>query len=236
LVAGGFGTNPYEVGETWYLLDRHLGVSPTIIEKRWLLNTDLSKYTHLLLTDGSYGKTDELLLKKIKTWVKSGGVLWAQKRAAIWLAKNEVLEVEFVDAKGMRDNFDTDGLAYGDQEALAGRQRIAGAFFEAKLDRTHPLAFGFSRDTIPLFKNRTDILTNPKKPFVEVAAYTEKPLLSGYADDINVKEIAKASGLVANGYGSGVVIGMTDNPNFRAITYGTNRLLFNALFLAKAID
>ena len=236
LVAGGFGTNPYEVGETWYLLDRHLGMSPTIIEKRWLNNTDLSRYTHILLTDGSYSDKDKALLNKLKAWVKAGGVLWAQKRAAIWLAKNEVLQAEFVDSKGMKDNFDTEGLAYGDQEALAGRQRIAGAFFEAKLDRTHPLAFGFSRDTLPVFKNRTEILTNPKLPFVEVFAYTDKPLLSGYADDINVKEIAKASGLVANAYGSGVVIGMTDNPNFRAITYGTNRLLFNALFLAKAID
>lgn len=236
LVAGGFGTNPYEVGETWYLLDRHLGLSPTIIEKRWLNNTDLSKYTHILLTDGSYSKADEKLLNKLKAWVKAGGVLWTQKRSAIWLAKNEVLQAEYVDQKGMKNNFDTDGLSYGDQEALAGRQRIAGAFFEAKLDRTHPLAFGFSRDTLPVFKNRTEILTNPKKPFVEVFAYTDKPLLSGYADDINVKEIAKATGLVANAYGSGVVIGMTDNPNFRAITYGTNRLLFNALFLAKAIN
>ena len=236
LVAGGFGTNPYEVGETWYLLDRHLGLSPTIIEKRWLLNTDLSKYTHILLTDGSYSKADEKLLNKLKSWVKAGGVLWTQKRSAIWLAKNNVLEAEFVDQKGMKDNFSTDGLRFGDQEALAGRQRIAGAFFETKLDLTHPLAFGFSREILPVFKNRTEILLNPKKPFVEVAAYTEKPLLSGYADDINVKEIAQASGLVANAYGSGVVIGMTDNPNFRAITYGTNRLLFNALFLAKAVD
>lgn len=236
LVAGGFGTNPYEVGETWYLLDRHLGMSPTIIEKRWLNGTDLSKYTHIILTDGSYGKSDEKLLEKLKNWVKAGGVLWSQKRSAIWLAKNKVLNSEYVDQKGMKDNFDTDGLSFGDQEALAGRQRIAGAFFEAKLDLTHPLAFGFSREILPLFKNRTEILTNPTKPFVEVAAYTESPLLSGYADDINVKEISKASGLIANGYGAGVVIGMTDNPNFRAITYGTNRLLFNALFLAKAID
>ncbi len=236
LVAGGFGTNPYEVGETWYLLDRHLGLSPTVIEKRWLNGADLSKYTHILLTDGNYGKSDEKLLKKLKDWVSAGGVLWTQKRAAIWLAKNDVLEAEYIDQKAMQDKFDTDGLRYADQEALAGRQRIAGAFFEVKLDRSHPLAFGFSRDTLPVFKNRTDILINPEKPFVEVAAYTDKPLLSGYADDVNVKEIAKASGLVANSYGSGVVIGMTDNPNFRAITYGTNRLLFNALFLAKAID
>ena len=30
LIVGGQGTNLYEVGETWYLLDRHVGFSPTI--------------------------------------------------------------------------------------------------------------------------------------------------------------------------------------------------------------
>lgn len=236
LMAGGFGANPYEVGETWFVMDQHLGFSPTIIEKRWLSNTDLSKYTHIIMTDGSYGKSDEKLLDKLKAWVKAGGVLWTQKRSAMWLAKNEVLQAEFISQKEMKENFKTDDLKYGDQEALSGRQRIAGAFFESKLDLSHPMAFGFSKEILPLFKNRTDILVNPKKPFVEVANYSDSPLLSGYADEVNVKEISKASGLIAHSYGKGVVIGMTDNPNFRAIMYGTNRFMFNALFLAKALN
>ena len=136
----------------------------------------------------------------------------------------------------MRDNFDVEGLSYADREMLAGRQRIAGAFFETQLDLTHPLAFGFSRAELPMFKNRVELLMPPEKPFLQVAKYTKSPLISGYADELNVKQVAGNSGLVAHSYGKGVVIGMTDNPNFRAITYGTNRLLFNALFLAKAIN
>ena len=47
LLIGGSGTSPYEVGETWYLLDRHLDFSPTIIEKDRVLKTDISKYTQI---------------------------------------------------------------------------------------------------------------------------------------------------------------------------------------------
>ncbi len=236
LVVGGFGTNLYEVGETWYLLDKQLGFSPTIIEKRWLAKTDLSKYTHIILTDGSYNKGDTDLLTQLQTWTKSGGVLWSQKRAALWLADNKVLSSDTFSQSDMNKQFDMSELKYSDMESIAGKQRIAGAFFNMELDLSNPLAFGFNKALLPVFKNRTDLLMDGKKAFSNVAKYTESPLIAGYADKTNVTKIAGASGLVAHKYGKGVVIGMTDNPNFRSIMYGTNKLLFNALFLGKAIE
>ena len=236
LVVGGFGTNLYEVGESWYLLDKQLGFSPTIIEKRRLARTDLSKYSHIIMTDGSYNQNDAELLKQLKTWTKNGGVLWSQKRAALWLASNSVLKAEAFTQSDMNRQFDKSNLKYSDMEAIAGKQRIAGAFFNMELDLSHPLAFGFSKALLPVFKNRTDLLISDEKAFINVAKYTDSPLIAGYADKTNVTKISEASGLVAHKYGKGVVIGMTDNPNFRSIMYGTNRLLFNALFLGKAIE
>ncbi|MDU0112157.1 M14 family metallopeptidase [Psychrosphaera aquimarina] len=236
LVVGGFGTNSYEVGETWYLFDKQLGFSPTIIEKRWLSKTDLDKYTHIIMTDGSYSKDDDSLIDKLKVWTKAGGVLWSQKRTALWLAKNGVLKSETLTQKEMNERFDKTQLNYSDMESIAGKQRIAGAFFNLKLDLSHPLAFGYNKPMLPVFKNRTDLLVEGTNPFTNVAKYTDAPLIAGYADETNVNEIANASGLVAHKYGKGVVIGMTDNPNFRSIMYGTNKLMFNALFLGKAIE
>jgi hypothetical protein len=40
---------------------------------------------------------------------------------------------------------------------------------------------------------------------------------------------------VATSYGSGKVIVMTDNPNFRAFWYGTNKLFLNAIFFGSTI-
>jgi len=236
LVIGGFGSNLYEVGETWYLFDKQLGFSPTIIEKRWLARTDLSKYTHIIMTDGSYSQDDADLLEQLKQWTKNGGVLWSQKRAALWLANNSVLHSDTFSQSDMNKQFDKSQLSYSDMESIAGKQRIAGAFFNMQLDLSHPLAFGFNKTLLPVFKNRTDLLIDAKKAFTNVAKYTDSPLIAGYADKTNVAKIADASGLVAHKYGKGVVIGMTDNPNFRSIMYGTNKLMFNALFLGKAIE
>ncbi|MBU2883396.1 peptidase M14 [Psychrosphaera sp. B3R10] len=236
LVIGGNGMNLYEVGETWYALDRHVGFSPTIIDKRKIIATDLSRYTHIILADGSFSKSDDNLAKQLKGWVQSGGVLWGQKRAALWLSQQKLLSAEHINAKDMRKRFKSEGLSYNDKEALQGRQRVAGAYFAADIDLGHPLSFGISNATMPLFKNSIDLLLEPEKPFTVVAKYTKEPLISGYADQVNVEKIAEATALVAHRFGRGVVIGMTDNPNFRAINYGSQRLLFNALFIAKGIS
>ena len=236
LVVGGMGTNLYEVGETWYLFDRHLGFSPTIVDKRRISRVDLTKYSHIILTDGGFGKSDEAFAKKLKDWVSAGGILWGQKRAALWLAEQKLLKADVISQRDMNKRFETKDLAYDQMEALAGKQRVAGAFFESKLDLSHPLAFGYNRETLPLFKNRTDLLLKPEVPFSLVAKYTQSPLAAGYADEKNVEKIAGATGVMAHSLGRGVVIGMTDDPNFRAIMHGTSRLLFNALFVAQGID
>lgn len=235
LIVGGHGVNPYEVGETWYMMDRWLGFSPTIIEQRYLSRVNFDNYTHVVLVDGSYGKDAEKLASKLKDFAKKGGTVWGQKRAALWLAKQEILKAETISQSDMYKRFETDNLSFGDKEALGGRQRIAGAFFETKLDVSHPLTFGLNDARLPLFKNRTDLLLKSEKPFSQVATYVESPLMSGYADATNIEKISGASGVIAQRYGRGAVIGMTDNPHFRAIMYGTSRLFFNSLFLSKAL-
>ena len=235
LMVGGMGVNLYEAGEAWYMLDRHVGFSPSIVNKSSLRYVDLNKYTHIVIPDGNYGSADDKLAERIEAFVKAGGIVWGQKRGAQWLAKKGLLDVQTISQREMFKRFDDSNLSFGDKEALGGRQRVAGAFFETKLDMTHPLTFGLSDDTIALFKNRTDLLLESNKPFSAVATYTNKPLLSGYADDKNVEKIANALGVVAQRKGRGVVIGMTDNPNFRAIMYGSNRLFVNSLFLANGV-
>lgn len=236
LVVGGHGTNLYEVGETWYVFDRHVGFSPTIIDKRRLGSVDLSKYTHIVLTDGQFKAADESLAKELAEWTRNGGILWAQKRAAMWLADQEILRADTIKTAEMKKRFDDKGLRYDQKEVLAGKQRIAGAFFNSRLDLSHPMAFGFSNDSLPLFKNRTDLLLEPDLPFTLVAKYEQSPLAAGYAHATNVERISGASGMIAHRLGKGTVIGMTDNPNFRAIMYGTQRLLFNALFMAQGVN
>ncbi|MDK2597024.1 M14 metallopeptidase family protein [Pseudoalteromonas obscura] len=236
LLVGGEGTSQYEVGEIWYHLDRHVSLAPTIVEQHRLGKIDLSRYTHIILADGRYDRLTKQAKAAIYSWVKSGGIIWGQKRGAKWLIDQQLLSVETVSKTEMKALFKTDNLPYSERDALAAKQRIAGAIFQAEVDVTHPLAFGYEDGTLPLFKNSTWVMKHSSKPFSTVLKYSNAPLLSGYAHEKNVAQIANSSALVARKYGKGLVIAMTDNPVFRGYWYGTSRLLNNALFFASSVE
>ena len=230
LLVGGRGTSQYEVGEVWYYLDRFVGVAPTIVEMQRLGRLELSDYSHIVLAHGNYNSLSDADKVAIKTWVRKGGVIWGHKGGAKFLVDQQLLKTSYLSRQDVASAFKTDGLSYGDKDDLAGRQRIAGAIFNTNVDLTHPLTYSLERNTLPVFKNSTWLLETSKAPFVNVLQYTQKPLLAGFTDDINIEQVAGAAGLVAHSYGRGNVIGMTDNPVFRGYWYGTSRLLSNALF------
>ncbi|MEO1368335.1 MAG: hypothetical protein AAFX50_14270, partial [Acidobacteriota bacterium] len=125
---------------------------------------------------------------------------------------------------------------YGQARSDAAVSLVGGAIFEVELDRTHPLAFGFARDTLPVFRNSSAVLDAPRDPYVTVAAYGDKPLLSGYASDENVERIAGSPAVIARRVSRGTLVQMIDPPSFRAFWLGTDKLLLNALFFGSVVE
>ena len=60
--------------------------------------------------------------------------------------------------------------------------------------------------------------------------YTKNPLLSGYISEENLENLKGTVPFKSHSLGSGKIVGFTDNTNFRAFWYGTNKLLCNSLF------
>ena len=60
--------------------------------------------------------------------------------------------------------------------------------------------------------------------------YTDSPLLSGYISEENLEQLGGTVPFKTGGLGRGQVVYFTDNTNFRAFWYGTNKLLMNAIF------
>jgi hypothetical protein len=234
LLIGGQGVSQYEVGEVWYYLDRFVGVAPTIVELSRLNTLSLSDYSHIVLTHGNFNRMKDSDKVAIKNWVRDGGVIWGHKGGAKFLVDQQLLKANYLSREDLADTFNTHGLSYADKDHLSGRQRIAGAIFNTNVDLTHPLTFSLNRDTLPVFKNSTWLLKSSQAPFVNVLTYTQKPLLAGFSDAVNVSQIAGEAGLIAHSYGRGSVIAMTDDPVFRGYWYGTSRLLSNALFFGHA--
>ena len=236
LLLGGEGISQYEAGEIRFYLDETLKIPLSIIEHSRLNNVDFSQYSHLMLVDGNYTKISDEITKKIKAWVKQGGVVFGQKRGAKWLAEQSILSVDFVSKKQISQLFDSEKLTYKDKTKLSARKRIAGAIFETKLDISHPLAFGYNDSNLPLFRNSTLIMETGQQPFVTLAKYTDSPLLSGYTDNNLVNRLSHNAAIVAHNYGKGRVIASSDVLAFRGYWLGSSKILANSLFFAKVFS
>jgi len=236
LLLGGNGISQYEAGEMRFYLDETLNIPLSIIDHSQLKRIDLTTYTHIILVDGNYQHVNDHTAEQLKQWVKQGGVIISQKRASKWLAKLEILRARFVTKDQIDQLFNNEKLNYKDKEALASRKRIAGAIFQVELDTSHPLAYGYQKSLLPLFRNSNLIMEQPLKPFVTLAEYTPSPLLSGYADKNLVNRLAHNAAIVAHNVGKGRVIATTEVLAFRGYWHGSAKLLANSLFFSKAFS
>ena len=102
-----------------------------------------------------------------------------------------------------------------------------------EIDRSHPINFGQTNTTMPIFRNSTIFLKKDEDSYNNPILYTKDPLLSGYISEENIELLKSSSPLKINSPGDGKVIYLTDNTNFRAFWYGTNKILMNAIFFSN---
>lgn len=117
-----------------------------------------------------------------------------------------------------------------------GSRAIGGSIYQANLDITHPLGFGYTKRELPVYRNTTVFVESSKSPFNTVIEYTGNPLLSGYIHPTNLERIKNSVSLQVSSVGQGRAILFIDDPAFRGYWYGTNKLLFNALFFGGLIS
>ena len=224
--------NGYEVGEVWHLLDQRFDVKMTMVSQRTFSGLDLNNFNTLIMVGGRYRSLSNKSKDKLKQWIENGGQVICWKTGAKWLTDTKISDIQF--EQNPTDT--TSQLSYGERNRYAGAQNIGGAIFEVKLDLTHPIAYGMERSTMPVFRNSELLMKQSKNPFTNPVMYTSDPLMSGY---IHAKKLEKLKNTPAVGIshvGKGRIVAFTDNPNFRAFWYGTNKLFLNALFFGSTIE
>ncbi|ACY48001.1 M14 family metallopeptidase [Rhodothermus marinus] len=223
----GEGTRAYNAGEVWHLLSERMQMPVSLLDVDNVVWADLSRYNRLVLAGGSYSA---LPAEKIKNWVRQGGVLIALTDAVDWVVAQGLVSLKV-------RPFNLDSLLrpypYGQLERARGAQVIGGAILEARLDTTHPLAFGLGA-TLPVFRTEETFYEPSETPGANVATYTEQPLRSGYLSAARQKQAPGAAAVVAQRYGRGRIILIMDNPNFRAFWVGSSRLFLNAICFGDA--
>jgi hypothetical protein len=235
----GPGISGTEVGEVWHLMDRRIGLAPVMIDAQRLARINLDDYTHLLMVNGSYDSIEEKTLERVTQWIQGGGILVASKRAADWATSKKLHQGGKKDETKKKPDDEEPAVApraYGDHSKDYSKTVIGGAIVNASVDVTHPLAYGYSRPELALFRNGTTFLKPSENPYETYLRYTDDPLLSGYMGEARQQQLSGSAAASANRVGRGTVIRLADNPNFRGFWYGTNRLYFNALYLAQILD
>jgi hypothetical protein len=150
-------------------------------------------------------------------------------------------------AKGRRAlaNWVTSGgryIGWGGGAVLAGRTRlttdlfadphsaIAGALLRVNVDDGSPLADGVG-DEAYTFSDYDPVMTATNPSYVVAnypAAGTQDFFVSGFAD--GEEELGGTAAVTDEPAGLGRVVLLSAEPNFRAYTLGTQKLLWNALF------
>ena len=184
----GSGTSAYTAGATWHQLDHRMGLPVTLIKKSSLGRADLSAYTTLILPTGSFDGDE---WKKIDSFAASGGTVIATGSSATSIAPragqavgSSSVAAEGDDSKGsIQEPFDS-------QSNRRALQLISGAIFRTKIDRTHPLMYGFSNSHLPMFRNHASFLRPSSNAYGNPAIYdAENPLMAGYCSDENLSLI-----------------------------------------------
>ncbi|MDB2456811.1 M14 family metallopeptidase [Flavobacteriaceae bacterium] len=223
----GDGVRSYDAGEIWHLMDIQYQIPVTKIDVRQLNRIDLSRYTHFIIP--SY--TGSLLnanKNKIESWIKTGGTLVAYRDAIKWTNKVELTSVKLKSFKQ-----EAEEINFDQRSNFRGAQNIGGAIFNTNIDRSHPINFGIEQNNLPLFRNSRIFIDADKQSYNNPLIYSQNPLLSGY---ISKEQLNLLKGSVPFKFirkGRGNIILFTDNTNFRAFWYGTNKLFANTLFYSN---
>tara|TARA_R110002049_G_scaffold283548_3_gene463629 strand:+ start:268 stop:1128 length:861 start_codon:yes stop_codon:yes gene_type:complete len=224
----GSGVTYADAGEIWHLFDQRYDMKITKLDTDYFSRVDLSTYTTLILPNISGNTLDKNSIDKIKDWVKKGGNLIAYRHTANWLNSNELMKIDFK----KNTSLIAKNIAFDKRGDFRGAQVTGGAIFEAKLDRSHPINYGYKNDKLPLFRN-TNIYINPdKNSYNNPIQYTKNPLLSGYISEENLALLKNSIPFKTEKFGKGRILLFTDNTNFRAFWFGTNKLLMNAIFFS----
>lgn len=221
----GDGIRSYDAGEIWHLFDTRYNMQLTKIDMAYFNSVDLSKYTDIIVTTPYGSVQNKKNADKLKAWVKGGGTLIGYRSAAEWFNKSEMMKLKF-----RKDTLVANNIPFDKKGDFLGAQVTGGAIFQTKLDRSHPINYGYKNTSLAMFRNSNIYIEADKNSYNNPIQYTSNPLLSGYISEENQELIKNTVPFKVNRMGKGRVIVFTDNTNFRAFWYGTNKLLMNAIF------
>lgn len=234
LIDGGVTAN--DAGEMWHLLDTRFEIPVTMLPVNIFNAVDIAQYNTIIFPPGAYGSITESAIGKLRIWIQNGGTIIGLENAINWFQAMGLGRFDLKKAEEKPENPKEKPRAYSDIEGYRGAQRTSGAIFEATVDLSNPLLYGYWQTQMPVFKGNNLFMEKSKNAYANPIVYAATPLLSGYISEENLSKVGGASIAGVSTIGRGHVIAFTENLAFRAFWFGTNKLLMNAIFYGPLID
>jgi hypothetical protein len=234
LVEGGVSGN--DAGELWHLLDTRFQIPVTMLPINVFNGANINRYNTIIFPPGSYSSITETSKEKLKTWIQNGGVVIGFENALNWLTASGLGKFEMKKEDEAAKKDPAKPRPYADIEEYQGAQQTDGSIFEATVDLTHPLLYGYYTNKLSLFSRNNLFMEKGKGAYSNPIVFTSSPLLSGYISKQNYAKAKDASAAGVSALGRGRVIGFTENLAFRAFWFGTNKVLMNAIYYGPLIN
>lgn len=220
----------YDAGEVWHLLDTRMHMLVTKLPEDRVGSSAIDRYNTLIITGGL--NLSESGMENLRRWIGNGGTLVGLGSAVPWMSRNKLSNLKAVEVEYPG----TEEVSYDQIGNYSRSLYIPGGVFMSELELSHPMAFGFYKEKLPVFKRGTVLIEPSESKFANVGVYSEEPLVSGWISDANLEAMKGTSTIRVNSLGRGRIVSLVDNPNFRAFWYGTNKLMMNAIFFGRIVD
>ena len=245
-------------GPTRFVLERQYGYPVTPIRTSQLAGTDLSKFQVLILpSGGNYASAlGEAGIERVKNWVDAGGTIVAVGDAVNFLGNSKVDLLELVQENALREDEKkaaekpekgstrVPGSAIASQADFDKVTRantelpdsVPGAIARVRVRQDYWLTAGMGETVYTMVEGRAIYAPVKADKGINAAYYdaADKLVVSGYLWAENKKQMAFKPLVVSGTSGRGIVVGFTQDPNFRAIGDGLNILFLNAVFRGPA--
>lgn len=214
------------------------GQASTLVDALQLADVNLQQYSCVILPSGIYAGLVDKHASLLKEYVRGGGTLIAIGDAIGWLQQKEISiatpEKKFSPSvDGHSDSSQTASVRFGDASDAKALEAIAGAFLMTHIDPTHPLAYGFPDEKVPVFRDSETRFELPTNPYQIVAHYTD--VIAGYVSDRNRGRLIPSAAVWVTPSGKGRCILIADNPVFRGYVRSSERFLTNAILLGPTV-
>lgn len=222
------GASPSGYGEIWHFFEQQIHYPIRQLHEKRLSSAFLEKIDVLIVPPGYYRNLfDSKGENDLSQWLKKGGRIVAIGSALNTFTNHDMFSLERIQGDKKEEN--ATQLAYNEVERDNISSVIYGSIFNAKVDASHPMAAGFTKEYATLKTNERAFGLIGGNGTVAYLPKNAVPL-AGFTGADALEKQSESLLFGTEKIGRGSVVYLVDNPLYRSFWENGKLWLLNALF------